>query len=171
MSIKFSEVEKYVSDGDIISVLKVPSSKLIDKMIAYWEKSPIYHSGIAIWIDGKLNVLQMDPDGDNIIPISHFQNNIIHVIKKPDTVKLNMKDLTSKVHNISYSYYSAVVSGIAQYIPCIPALKSRKKCCSQYCADVWDCGGLEPKINDILDPYELEHTLIQRGCHVIEVNG
>ena len=174
---KLQDALSSISDGDAIFVYPNASSKLIDKLISWWEgPNTPFHTALVVWQvqDGKpaLMVCQADPNGNNFVPISNFSVNKLHIVKKPANVHVNVPDVIANVGKISYSFFGAVVSGLQQYIPFLSLSRSRrKKFCSQYVADVYNQGGMTPKIPDVKDPFELEVFLLSKGCQKIEVEA
>jgi hypothetical protein len=166
-----NQAKSVINDGDIISVLKVPSSKIVDKLISFWEQSPIFHTFLAVWIDGELHALQMDPNSQNIVTIENYAINPLHVLQKPKEIKIDKSDLIRNVSHISYSLYGAVTAGIEQYFDYVPFIKQKQSnFCSQYVAEVWNKGGFKPQIKEDLDPYELELFLLTHNIQKIEIN-
>ena len=160
-----------LQDGDIICVLNNRKASLMGKFISYWEKSPIFHTLIVAKVNGAWMALQMDPTGNNLVPFSTFAHYPLHILKKPDYVRLNVPQLVDQVDDIAYSYFSAIESGLKQYLKFLPFIKfSKQKFCSQYCALVWDQGGFMPRIPEDLDPSELEQYLLKYNVHKVEVS-
>lgn len=170
----YQEALTKIHDGDIISIYPNKKSSLLSKIISKWSADDgvpaPYHTGIAVWIDAELHVLQMDPAGHNIVELSYYSNKTFHVLKKPPYVDIDKRQLIAAVYGISYTYFGAIVSGLSQYIPCIPYFKERKKAfCSQYCAEIWNHGGYQHTIPEKFDPEMLEEYLIARNIEVLTV--
>jgi hypothetical protein len=157
-----------INDGDIVSVLKVPSSSWIDKAISFFEGSPIFHSFIAVWIDGELHALQMDPQKHNLVPIQDYKNNPLHVIRRPSFVTFNKEAIIKEGLKENYSFLGALAAGLQEYDQKIK-YNSNTKFCSQFCIWVWANGGYHHFSSTILNPAMLEKEAIKNNLTVLEV--
>jgi hypothetical protein len=171
------EAKKIISDGDVVFVFPNRTSSFIDKAISWWEgpHTP-FHCGLLVWQIQhgipQLMVCQMTPDHKNLVSINDYVGNRMHIVKRPDGLKIDGMSLISRVSTINYSIEGALASGLDQYLPFVPVFKSRKKkFCSQYVADVYNHQGFEPFIPDWLDPFNLEQFLLKAGLGKLEIDA
>ena len=157
-----------IQPGDIISVLKTPASSWLDKFISFFERSPIFHSFIAVIVDDKLLALQMDPARHNLVPIQEYSANPLHVIKKPSWVSFNQEEIINKGVKEKYSFLGAALAGLQEYDSFIK-YNSKNKFCSQFCIWVWKQGGYNHFSSTILNPAMLEKEALLLNLTVLEV--
>lgn len=170
MEIKnYYEVRDLIQDGDIISFLRpIKKISLLSKVITYWTKSPIYHTGIAVWLntthgDRRLFVVEAMDKTRRLTPLSTYVYHPIHVLAKPDYVDFNKfaEPLIERVSEAEYSYLKAIQSGVRQYLKLPYVSISTGEFCSELAAKCWKIGGLQ--IDDTcLNPAILEDTLINQ---------
>jgi hypothetical protein len=128
----------------------------VDKLISIWEGGhKPFHSGIGVYVNGKLNVLQADPNHQYLVPIEYYNSNKIHIIK--GTKPFDVHSAIEYTKSFQYSYLGATEAGLSEYIK-IPTLQTQGKYCSQLCVDLWTQNGYEFK-SDVIDPYSLELEL------------
>lgn len=166
--VKYEEGRKFIQDGDIISFLRLEKkASLIAKLTTYWTQSPVYHTGIAVWMntdhgEKRLFVVEAYDATRRITPLSNYQKFKMRVLAKPANVKFELfvGSLVERVGSAEYSYIRAFMSGLRQYLTLPPIVLATGEFCSELAARAWKMGGLNIKETG-LNPAELERVLLQ----------
>jgi len=164
----YEEGRKLIQNGDIISFLRLDKkASLIAKLTTYWTQSPIYHTGIAIWMstehgEKRLFVVEAYDATRRITPLSNYRKYKMRVLAKPDNVQFDLfiGSLVERVGSAEYSYVRAFMSGLRQYLTLPPIVLATGEFCSELAAKAWKMGGLNIKETG-LNPAELERVLMQ----------
>ncbi len=166
--ISYEQARTVIQDGDIISVLRLDKrASLLQKVITYWTKSPIYHTAIALWMntehgEKRLFVVEAYDATRRITPLSVYQKHRLHVLAKPEHVRFDLfvGSLVERVGTAEYSYVRAFISGVRQYLKLPNIVLTTGEFCSELAAKVWKMGGMNITETG-LNPAELERVLTQ----------
>lgn len=175
-AIPYSELRDKIQDGDIISVLRPRKhASIFANTISFFTGSPIYHSGIAVWLtsltgEKRLFIVEAQDQCRQVQLLSNYgEVQELHVLARPEYVNFGKfsSELINKVGVAPYSYLKALNSGIRQYF-WLPKITGTGEYCSQLTLDMWKLGGL-PLTDTQLDPAMAEKILV--GTMRVEYRG
>jgi len=66
----YIDIRSTIKSGDMIA-LKRPTTWFA-KSVSFITGSEYFHVGIALWINDRLLLAQMEPTGDNLVPLSQY---------------------------------------------------------------------------------------------------
>jgi hypothetical protein len=163
--ITYDNARELIQDGDIVSVLRpAEGASVVSWIITKVTKSPIYHTGVAVWMMSKtgekrLFIVEAFDATRRIVPVSVYDGYELHVLAKPDYVLFSLfsTDLVERVGKNEYSYVKAIASGFRQHLY-MPAVNNNGEFCSEMALKMWQKGGL-PITNTALNPGQLESVL------------
>ena len=140
----------------LIFIFPNRTSSILDKLISLWEGGhrPFHVGILCLNPRNEQIVLQADPDGNFVVPLSYYDANPTKIIAFPAYLDFDYNETYAYFSKIKYSYEGAAEAGLAQYLHWLPFLKTKKKYCSQACAEVLRQAGF-PLPTTELDPYRL----------------
>lgn len=100
----YSDLLPLIKNGDTIAI---NGNSLISKSIKFITGESLSHTGIALWQNDKLYVVEMDMDKNVMIPISQYSNSHIHVYRHPDLkTKIDESIILNLLNDeISYGWF------------------------------------------------------------------
>ena len=82
----YSMLRTMIKNGDTIAV---NGNSLISKAIKFITKENISHTGIALWQDDRLFVVEMDMDKNVMVPLSQYEHNELHVYRHKSNIEIS----------------------------------------------------------------------------------
>jgi hypothetical protein len=165
--LSFQEGKKLIQDGDIVLVCSNSKTSLLGKIISSVENSPVYHAGIAFWLElpcgnKELFIAEADSSGTCLTNLAQYHLQNLRILAKPDYVKNNnyTRELFAGLGSVHYSYRKSLWSAVRQYIK-VPGLNASGMFCSEFVAKMWSKGGFPLRDTEV-DPKKLEQFLLQR---------
>lgn len=167
--LSYEQARDLIQDGDIVSILRNDKkSSIIAKLTTWWTQSPIYHTGIAVWLstysnnEKRLFIVEAFDATRRVAPLSIYAKNRMHILAIPEHVKFEYfaPSLLERIGTAEYSYIRAFMSGLRQYVKLPALVLATGEFCSELAAKAWKIGGMNITETG-LNPAELERVLIQ----------
>lgn len=167
---KYEDARHLIQNGDIVSVLRLKTkASLLSHVITAWSRSPIYHTGILVWMstegssEKRLFIVEAFDATRRITPLSVYNKNELRVLAIPAHVKFDLfaPSLLGRIGTAKYSYLKAFQSGIRQYLSLPYVSVDTGEFCSELAAKSWKQGGLAIQDTNV-DPAMLEKLLIEQ---------
>ncbi|EKD22677.1 MAG: hypothetical protein ACD_84C00013G0003 [uncultured bacterium] len=135
---KYAEARHLINDGDLIAV---KGTDWISKIIIFVTKQ-YSHTAIAIHLDDGVWVSQMQPSGNNLVPLSHFK--IFDVYECPVDGKAVAAFIKIKLRDpISYPFLDLVMAGLTSITNFKFPSTSKGLICSEACMEAYVENGWE----------------------------
>lgn len=100
----YSNLEALVKNGDTIAI---EGTSLISKAIKLITGESVSHTGIALWLNNILYVVEMDMDKNVMVPLSQYANNHVQVYRHPNvTTEISSSIILALlVEEVSYGWF------------------------------------------------------------------
>jgi hypothetical protein len=162
----YNQGRDLIKNGDIVTVLRPKKFSLFASTISFFTGSPIYHTGIAVWLtnettsEKRLFLVEAMDSRRRIISLSEYSKQDLHVLAMPNYVNFQLfaDDLLAKINVAPYSYLKAIWSGIKQYC-WLPTINEEGEFCSEMVAKMWKKGGF-PITDTCINPAEMERIFV-----------
>ncbi|TFG96682.1 hypothetical protein E4H12_10500 [Candidatus Thorarchaeota archaeon] len=112
----YAEIRDSIQDGDII-FFKGRWSILTNAIVMFFTRSPIYHVGVAFWVQTKTarRLFLLESHGKStrrIVNLSYYEKWEMLAIKAPKPWETIEKDALEKLGKVSYGYLEGTYIGL-----------------------------------------------------------
>ena len=149
---RYAKARKNILDGDLIAV--VNGAGTLDRMVRFFTRSKYSHTGIALWLDGGLWIVELNAGNNHAKPLSQLPE--FDVFNCPvDRVAVRKAALESLRMEIPYSWVTVLAAGFMDVFSLRhPLYWDQGLVCSSYCVDLYERAGW-PKASEALSPGDL----------------
>lgn len=170
-NLNYNEARLLIKSGDIINFFTSHEEswyhRIVTLFVLYFTGSPIYHSGVAIWMtsehgERRLMLVEAIGIGRRIIDLSHFKTHKMEVHCAPDWLnKSVMEEFALLDLGKGYGFWNLIAISLREFFG-IKAKDTRGQVCSQFAAMTWEAGGMQFDSTSI-SPGKLRNELISKG--------
>lgn len=149
---KYSQIRDSIKNGDI-AFFSGGHPSFIRRVIAWFSKGEIYHTGIAFWmIEGqhkRLMLAESQPDGFRIINLSAYQDREIAIIRTGIDWRLISEETIGSAGMVKYDFVDLVAIGLHERfgVP-LPKITGAGMVCSVIVAEILKGAGV--KISSVM---------------------
>ena len=102
----YSMLRTMIKNGDTIAV---NGNSLISKAIKFITKENISHTGIALWQDDRLFVVEMDMDKNVMVPLSQYEHNELHVYRHKSNIQITSDTILNLLNQpVNYGWFDII---------------------------------------------------------------
>lgn len=151
----FHDICTGIEDGDLISVRG--RHGVLAALIRFFTFSRHTHNGLAIWIDGRLWMAELNGGRNHSIPIEQLHDTEFDVSDSlvEDRVAVRESILRNLEERVEYGVVALIAIGILNFFKLNFILNWRRiLVCSGWCMKVYEDAG-HPRHTRILSPREL----------------
>lgn len=152
----YSEIRDQIETGDLISVRSGDS--IINNATRFFT-GPYIHSGLALWMGGRLWVTELNGGRNHLIPLSQLKSAEFDVYARPDDVSMEACEaaiLDNLGRKVTYGYPALLAIGLVEWLKLTLVVKwSKILVCSGYCIKNWQDAGWEGAASRVVSPTKL----------------
>jgi hypothetical protein len=153
--IGYAQARQYIEDGDLIAVRG--RNGLLAHLTRLLSRSPVTHTGIALWMGEALWMVELNSGKNHAIPVSQLDGMPFDVYDPPvpDRAAIRAATIAALRSKISYAFIALPVIGLLNLMQVKVLLHARRLLvCSGYCVLIYEVAGW-PERTRILSPAEL----------------
>jgi hypothetical protein len=108
---QYEEARSQIQTGDLIAVRDVHN--LLGTVTQFFTKSPYTHTGVAIWLGGRLFIAELNSGRNHLTPVSQLKN--FDVFEPPEGLDRKAIELAIFIwlaEPIEYGYLAFLIIGI-----------------------------------------------------------
>lgn len=174
----YEEARAHIKNGDIIYLWR-PKFKEWDgwraaifPLVEFFTGSPIYHCGIAVWMeepDGTKRLMLVESNlqgGKKILSLGYYRKRKMEVHSLPANYSFDqMKEtLMANIGKQPYSIWGFLAVGVREFFGLKPK-NYNGEICSELCAQAWIDAGA-PLLETLVSPGRLHGLLIKQGIPI-----
>lgn len=174
----YDEVRDKVKNGDIVYLWTPPLGQwknwraIIFPLVKFFTGSPIYHCGVAIWMDqpnGTKRLMLVESNlqgGKKVLPLSYYAPRKMEIHALPEAYSFEHMEtpLMANIGTQPYSILAFLGVGVREYFG-LPARDYAGQICSELCAQAWIDAGA-PLIETLVSPGKLHGQIIKLGIPI-----
>lgn len=152
----YSEIRDQIETGDLISVRSGDS--LLNRMTRFFT-GPYIHSGLALWMGGRLWVTELNGGRNHLIPLSQLKRAEFDVHARPPELTAEACEaaiLDNLGRKVTYGYAALLAIGIIEWLKLNLVVKwSKILVCSGYSIKNWQDAGWRGAASRVVSPTKL----------------
>lgn len=152
---EYFEARGQIEDGDLIAVRG--ETGILAFLTRLVTRSPVTHTGTAIWMDGGLWMAELNSGRNHAVPLSQLDKTDFDVYHCPveDRAVVRQAIEAALRSKINYGFWALLVIGLLNWLQIKVFLHARRiLVCSGYCVMIYETAGW-PERTRILSPREL----------------
>jgi hypothetical protein len=158
----YSEAREHIFDGDLIAVQE--RHGILAALTRFFTRSPITHTGIALWIDGGLWMAELNSGRNHLVPLSQLSDVDFDVYDPPvpDRAAVRRETLEALRMKIPYGFIALVVIGMLCWWRSKVFVHWRRVIvCSGYCIMIYEKSGWSERSRQVSPGGLAEQLLIK----------
>lgn len=175
ITLSYTEAKEHIISGDIINFFSSHEQNWFQRLSTmatlYFTGSPIYHTGIAVWMttDGgvrRLMLVEAVGTGRRILDLDHFRHKVMEVHHAPAHLDVNLIEefLLKKTGKQGYGFLNLIIIGVREFIGATPK-ETKSEVCSQLAALSWQHAGFHFD-ETAISPGKLRSILKSQGVPI-----
>lgn len=152
---EYSKARSLIATGDLIAIRG--KRGILASMTRYFT-GPYTHTGLAIWLGGRLFMTELNSGRNHLVPLSQLSKGEFDVYAHPP--ELAEADLEAAIHEwlagkVEYGYAAFVAIGLLEWLRIKMFVHWRRvMVCSGYCIANWERAGW-PEHSRVMSPTAL----------------